>query len=362
VVAALVIIVAADALGAADPVRYARRNAAGVSLHVVDVDLNDPRVLVSPALAARGVGRTESFRQFVRRLNPRAAINGTFFSKRSFRPIGDIVIDGKLVHFGGMGTAVAFAGDGVDVIRLPKSRRVDWSEHRAALAGGPLLVWDGFAKPMPGGEGFGDPHVFAQAAPRSAVGVTRDNHLLLVTTASGTSLGKLAEAMRTLGAVYAVNLDGGSSMAMWYAGRMIHRSPRSLTNVLCVYVKNQASPRSPLRPPRGLDWRAGHRERPVVRFSADDIQVDVRLPRRWEGETAIRVEANKPVPEGWAVCVHLDGRVIGLTGALPADLSIDLTGLNHEEKHSLRIRLLDAEGKSRGGTERIFRVGTWAAS
>jgi len=241
----------------AEPVSYARREAAGVALHVIDVDLNDPSVVVSPAMAASGRGRSESFSHFVSRLRPTAAINGTFFSKRDLLPVGDIVVDGKVKHFGGMGTAVAFAADGVDVIRLPKSRQVDWSEHRAALAGGPLLVWDGYAKPLPGGEGFGDPHVFARSVPRTAVGVTGKNHLLLVTTATGSSLARLARALRELGAIYAVNLDGGSSCGMYHQGRMIRGASRSLTNVLAVYVKPDPKPRKPLRPPRGLDWREG---------------------------------------------------------------------------------------------------------
>jgi hypothetical protein len=82
-------------------------------------------------------------------------------------------------------------------------------------------VWEGFAKPSPGGEGFGDPAVFARAAPRTAIGITAQNHLLLVTTARGTSLGKLAAAMRSMGCLYAFNLDGGGSAAMWFRGKMI---------------------------------------------------------------------------------------------------------------------------------------------
>jgi len=216
-----VLLLCARSASAAEPVTYAHRTVAGVSLHVIDVDLNDRRIVVSPALAKKGIGQAESWSSFISRLQPVAAVNGTFFGKRNLRPVGDIVIDGKLAYFGGMGTAAAFTNDGVDFIRLPKSRHVDWSEHRYALGSGPLLVWDGFAKPMPGGEGFGDPAVFARAAPRTAAGVTKGNHLLLVTTSRGTSLGRLARALRDLGAVYAVNLDGGGSCGMYHKGRTI---------------------------------------------------------------------------------------------------------------------------------------------
>jgi hypothetical protein len=351
---------AACAAGSADPVCYSRRAVAGADLHVIDVDLNDRRVVVSPEIAAGGVGRAEQFSSFVRRLRPAAAINGTFFSKRSLRPVADIVANGKLVHFGGIGTALAFARDGVDFIRLPKSRRVDWSEHRAALAGGPLLVWEGFAKPVPGGEGFGDPHVFARAAPRAAVGITRANHLLLVTTAKGCSLGRLAKALRAMGAIYAFNLDGGASAGMWHRGRTIAAPKRPLTNVLCVYVKPEAVSTARLgglRPPQGLDWRTGHVSRPVVGFAAAGMRLRAKLPRKWGGEQSVLVTADKPLPQGWMVSVKLDGEPVGAAGSLPAEVPLDLSALNGP-KHLLWIGLLDDRGQTVGRVDRFFKPGT----
>jgi len=346
-----------SAQAASGPVAYSRRTAAAVSLHVIDVDLTDPRVVIAPAIAARGIGRSERFESFVARLRPTAAVNGTYFGRRSLRPVGDIVAGGKLLHFGGMGTAVAFGDDGVDVIRLPKSRRVDWSEHRAAIAGGPLLVWDGFPKPMPGGEGFGDPRVFARAAPRTAVGVTRDNHLLLVTTVGGTSLGKLAKAMRELGAVYALNLDGGSSVGMYYQGRMIRRAKGSLTNVLGVYVKSEPVREGDLRPPEGLDWRAGHRQRPVLTLSTKEVRVATLLPRKWEQRSSLHLRSNAPLPEGWNVRVLVDQKTAAAAGALPAEITLDLANLAENVDHEIRIRLVDAHGKTIAHVERIFRMG-----
>ena len=252
-------------------------------LHVITVDLNDPRVVVAPALASRGPGHDENFAGFISRLHPAAAINGTFFSKRNLLPIGDIVTGRKLAYFGGMGTALAFANDGVDLIRLPRGRRVDWWEYQSALAAGPLLVWNGFAKPMPGGEGFGDPHVFAKAAPRTAMGVTRSNKLLLVTTIAGTSLGRLAQALRALGAVYAVNLDGGSSCAMWHQGRTIKSAGRRLTNVLCVYLQPDPAKPHTLRAPRGTGLAPRPQALPSHRLPRRLDQAVDRVPPRLGG-------------------------------------------------------------------------------
>ena len=348
---------AAPPAGAGQPVTYSPRTVSGVRLHVIEADLNDRRVVVTPAVAARGIGRAEQFSDFMRRLRPTAAINGTFFGKRNLRPVADIVIEGRVVNFGGIGTAAAFKRTGVDFIRVPKSRQVDWSEHRAALGGGPLLVWEGFAKPLPGGEGFGDPHVFARAAPRTAIAITLNNHLLLVTTARGTSLGKLAAALRGMGAVYAFNLDGGASAGMWYAGQMIVRPKRPLTNVLCVYVKPEPVCSDRLRPPQGLDWRSGHVARPNVSFAAADLRVRVKLPRKWAGQQTVSVTADKALPEGWLVTVRLDGGPVGVAGALPAEVPVDLASLNGP-KHFIRIGVLDKDGKTVGRVERFFKPGT----
>ena len=356
--ALLLLAVSVPATASTDPVVYSKRTVDGVSLHIVDVNLSDRRVVVSPAIPDAGIGHSERFASYLRRLEPVAAINGTFFGKRTLQPVADILVDGKLVNFGGMGTALAFAENGVDVIRLPKSRHVDWSEHRSALAGGPLLVWDGFAKPMPGGEGFGDPHVFARAAPRTAVGVTKDNHLLLVTTARGASLGRLAQALRDLGAVYAFNLDGGSSAAMYRRGRLTLGGNRRLTNILAVYVRSEPTSKTPLRPPAGLDWREGHEPRPALYFAAGDLKVTVQLPRRWSGKQSISVAADAPLPDGWSVVCRLDDSLpFASADQMPVDFPVDFSQLGGE-KHQLWVEVLNAEGTTLGRTERIFKLGT----
>ncbi len=351
---------------AADPVSYSRRSIAGAYLHVIQVDLNDRRIVVSPEIAARGIGRCEPFSSFVRRLRPVAAINGTFFSKRSLIPVADIVANGKQAHFGGIGTALAFTRDGVDFIRLPKSRRVDWSGYRSALASGPLLVWDGFAKPLPGGEGFGDPHVFSKAAPRTALGITRSNHLLLVTTIKGCSLGRMAKAMKAMGAIYAFNLDGGSSAGMYYRGQMPKTPGRPLTNILCVYLEPQPVSITKLRAPQGLDWRSGHVSRPSIGFRAaltgtgqkgGEIRVWVKLPRKWAGEQSVLLDADRTIPAGWMVSVKLDGEPIGMAGSLPAEIILDLSSCT-EPKHHLWIGMLDEQGKTVGRADCFFKPGT----
>ena len=67
-------------------------------------------------------------------------------------------------------------------------------------------------------------------APRTAFGVTADDRYLLVTIdgrrpgySVGATLSELAWAMREMGAVEALNLDGGGSTTMWLRGRTLGR-------------------------------------------------------------------------------------------------------------------------------------------
>jgi len=206
-----------------------------------------------------------------------------------------------------------------------------------------------------------------------------------------------------LGATYAVNLDGGSSCGMYYKGQMIRGAGRALTNVLAVYVKPKASAArsdgpaagdrssnavasaalptagassaarhggsstayrsdKSLRPPRGLDWRNGHKARPGVAFWAKGIRFWVRLPRRWEEESQIHLRSSRPLPKEWVLRVRIDQKAVETATELPVDITLKLADLDPMREHEWRINLLDADGKVLGHAERIFRMGQPARS
>ena len=87
-------------------IKFWQTEAAGVPVKCITVDLNDDNVKVSAVMARKGTGTSEPFRQMILRAQPNVAVTGTFFSLDNLRPVGDIVIDGSLIHFGGMGTAL----------------------------------------------------------------------------------------------------------------------------------------------------------------------------------------------------------------------------------------------------------------
>lgn len=209
----------------------------GIPVNVITVDLNDARVSISAAISQNGIGTDESFSSFIKRCMPTAAINGTFFSKTSLRPIGDIVIKGELAHWGGMGTALCFTDDCKPaIITVERHKRIDWSDYRTVIASGPRLLTEGKVTVDPAAEGFRDPHVLNKAN-RTGAGITSANKLVIANTSKSVSLTEWANIMRSLGCVDALNMDGGASMAMFYREKMITQASRKLTNVLLIYER-----------------------------------------------------------------------------------------------------------------------------
>jgi exopolysaccharide biosynthesis protein len=220
-------------------VNYSKVKVAGTPTHVVTVNLNDPEVRVSVAMA-RSAGGAETFRSVLRRTRPAAAITGTYFATDSFWPVGDIVVDGQWLNHGLVGTALAITADNhAEFIETRHHPDRDWSAYTTVLCGGPRLLTDGKVTVGPRWEGFRDRSLLA-LRPRTAVGLTKWGKLLMVAVTKPIHLTRLAGIMRRLGAWDAINLDGGSSTAMFYRGALFSRPARSLTNLLVVYDTREA--------------------------------------------------------------------------------------------------------------------------
>jgi exopolysaccharide biosynthesis protein len=87
----------------------------------------------------------------------------------------------------------------------------------------------------PQAEGFSQAFI-TEMAPRSAIGQTANGTFLLVTAYSrldGTelSLMDMAQLMQQLGAIAALNLDGGSSSTLFLGGEVRDRPPRTTARV-----------------------------------------------------------------------------------------------------------------------------------
>lgn len=120
---------------------------------------------------------------------------------------------------------------------LPSSQTVilnvytipDWSGMQHAIGGGPWLVRNGSPYVDLHAQHFNSKSLGFRE-PRSAVGITADGKLLLVTVdgrqknvSVGMTLSELAFLMQKLGAINAMNLDGGSSTQMSIYGKTVNR-------------------------------------------------------------------------------------------------------------------------------------------
>jgi hypothetical protein len=126
-------------------------------------------------------------------------------------------------------------------------------EH--ALGGGPTLVQGGKVRVLARQQHFRS-DVARGRSPRTAVGMTRDDRYLLVTVdgrrpgySVGATLSELASLMRELGAVEALNLDGGGSTTMWLRGRTLGRPSdgheRPVSTALLVLPRRQDEAAAP---------------------------------------------------------------------------------------------------------------------
>jgi hypothetical protein len=111
---------------------------------------------------------------------------------------------------------------------LPDPER-DWGRTEHIVSGGPLLLWRSNRLEEPQVESISRVFFLARH-PRTAVGVRADGTLLFVTVdgrrpeeSVGMSLPELTDLMLELGAVSAINLDGGGSTTMVIKGKVVNR-------------------------------------------------------------------------------------------------------------------------------------------
>lgn len=99
-----------------------------------------------------------------------------------------------------------------------------WHDVNQAISGGPLLIRDGQLFVDLKDERFCNSWSGSHIRARTAAGVTADHHLLLVTIEGAHTLWDLAKFLQKMGAVDALNLDGGGSTTMVVNGATVTRA------------------------------------------------------------------------------------------------------------------------------------------
>jgi len=133
-----------------------------------------------------------------------------------------------------------------DQIHVSFSTDPDWSGIEHAVSGGPFLVKDGKVFVDAKDEKLGS---INGLNPRTAIGYTRDNRLIMITidgrqkASKGISLLNLANLMKEFGCYNAMNFDGGSSTQMFVQNKVVNyplnKGGNYVSNGLIVKVKKQ---------------------------------------------------------------------------------------------------------------------------
>ncbi|WP_018751097.1 phosphodiester glycosidase family protein [Paenibacillus sanguinis] len=210
-------------------------------VQTVTISLMDPKVQLKVALAGDEIGKVEDLSSLAKRHKAVVAVNGTFFnaytSEAHKAPYGYIVSNGELKMIAGGDKRTIFAYDSNLLTQLiPGTAFTDaFAEGNieGALQAGPRLVVDGKVAIDVKTEGFKDPKILTGGGARSALGITRDHKLILLTT-GGATIPQLAEIMKQAGAYQAMNLDGGASSGLYYNGKYLTSPGRKISNALLV--------------------------------------------------------------------------------------------------------------------------------
>jgi hypothetical protein len=217
-------------------------------IKILRVNLDDPTVKVRFAPSHPTAARKAPVPAFVEGTGAIAAINGGYSGGGRGGPestnSGIFKIDGKVRPFQRQETEefhfVGSAALGIDSEgnwhfrnRPGDTWPEDWPEVEHALAGAHRLIEDGEIHPsITRNATVREERHAARRHPRTAIGLRPDRTALLITVdgrhpgkAEGMTLPELANFMKDLGCIEALNLDGGGSTTLWLRGKGVINYP-----------------------------------------------------------------------------------------------------------------------------------------
>lgn len=109
---------------------------------------------------------------------------------------------------------------------------IKYSDVSDMIAAGPMVVKNGKNVAAENKKAFKEAKINTNSAQRSAIGVTANNELVMVTCVA--NMEKLAQVMIVLGCKNAMNLDGGASSALYVNGKCVKPAGRNLNTIFMV--------------------------------------------------------------------------------------------------------------------------------
>ncbi|WP_136608582.1 phosphodiester glycosidase family protein [Paenibacillus dokdonensis] len=214
------------------------------SVQMVTVSLMHPQVQMDVVLAGNTPGNVEDLSSIAKRSGATVAINGTFFNaytSGSYKaPYGYILSKGDIKMSSPGDQRAIFTYDENHLVSLIAGS--DFKDKfgqgliEGGLQAGPRLLVDGKVSLNVKQEGFKDPKILTGGGARSALGITKDHKLILLTT-GGATIPQLAEIMRQAGAYQAMNLDGGASSGLYFNGKYLTTPGRKISNAIVIKVQ-----------------------------------------------------------------------------------------------------------------------------
>lgn len=200
--------------------------------------IKDPtRVKIGYTSKLKVEGETTS--QIAEKNGAIAAINGGGFVDQSSSaewtgngglPTGVIMNEGKVVYDdlgGGKTTSLGITKNGTMLVGNFSVAELKERGVQEAVSFYPALIINGKMTQINGDGGFG-------IAPKTAIGQRKDGAIILLVI-DGRELGSLGatvkevqEIMSKLGALNAINLDGGKSTTMYYDGEIVNKPSNSM--------------------------------------------------------------------------------------------------------------------------------------
>jgi exopolysaccharide biosynthesis protein len=190
------------------------------SINILKIDLNKDKYGIDVVFADSS---NELLSEMAAKRQGVAAINGTFFDVKKGGAVVFLKVDDRVITPPNSTSntlvreAALLIGDSVFVVENTNDKRSKlYSSFEDIMVSGPLLLKNGeVVKP--------DSTAFNRTKhPRSAIGITYDYELLMVTVdgrhegnASGIAIRDLGILMKALNCKDAMNLDGGGSTTLW---------------------------------------------------------------------------------------------------------------------------------------------------
>lgn len=194
-------------------------------VNIIELDLSNKNLQVDIAGLSKGLIKTS---ELAKQEHALAAINGSFFDMRNGGSVTYIRRDGVTINKSTMNKGkISERANAAIVIDNAKNlvsivaadeNSLNWEEVLSApdvMVCGPLLIMDDSLVKLQENAFNKNRH------PRSAVALTADNKLLLITVdgrnkhAEGMNLDELAFFLKVMGSKSALNLDGGGSTTLY---------------------------------------------------------------------------------------------------------------------------------------------------